>query len=285
MTTTEVRNGDVALHVEQDGDPDAPPVLLLHGIASSSVTWAWLVGTLTPTHSVLRLDFRGHGRSGRAPGSYQMPDYLSDAVAVCEALVTRPCVVIGHSLGGAIAAALAQQRPDLVSALVLEDPPLFVAEGLGENSLMGAFRLMRDSVPMLQEQNVPMADLIPLLSALPSASGAPLSEVVHPDAIEATAASLMLLDATVLDPVLEGRVVTAFDPQRPIPVRTLVLAADPASSDAVVRPGHAERLVQSSPRAEVRVVSGAGHLIHNELAHREIVREAILEFLGPLPPG
>ena len=39
------------------------------------------------------------------------------------------------------------------------------------------------------------------------------------------------------------------------------------------------------PRAEVRVVSGAGHLIHNELAHREIVREAILEFLGPLPPG
>jgi hypothetical protein len=74
-----------------------------------------------------------------------------------------------------------------VSALVLEDPPLFVAEGLGENSLMSAFRLMRDSVPMLQEQNVPVADLIPLLSALPSASGAPLAEVVHPDAIEATA--------------------------------------------------------------------------------------------------
>ena len=33
-------------------------------------------------HSVLRLDFRGHGRSGRAPGAYQMADYLSDAVAV-----------------------------------------------------------------------------------------------------------------------------------------------------------------------------------------------------------
>jgi alpha-beta hydrolase superfamily lysophospholipase len=138
---------------------------------------------------------------------------------------------------------------------------------------------------MLQEQNIPVADLIPLLSDLPSASGPPLGQVVHPDAIEATAASLLLLDATVLDPVLEGRVVTAFDPDRPIPVRTLVLAADPASSDAVVRAGHADRLVQRSPLAEVRVVPGAGHLIHNELAHRETVRQAIREFLDTLPPG
>jgi pimeloyl-ACP methyl ester carboxylesterase len=100
MTTRQIRNGDVELHVEQDGDPDAPPVLLLHGIASSGNTWDWLVASLTATHSVLRLDFRGHGRSGRAPGAYQMPDYLSDAVAVCEQLAKRPCVVVGHHSAG-----------------------------------------------------------------------------------------------------------------------------------------------------------------------------------------
>jgi pimeloyl-ACP methyl ester carboxylesterase len=279
MTTTRIRNGDVELHIEQDGDPDAPTVLLLHGIASSGKTWEWLVGTLTPTHSVLRLDFRGHGRSGRAPDAYQMPDYLSDAVAVCEQLAQRPCVVVGHSLGGATAAALAQQRPDLVSGVVLEDPPLFVAEGLGEGALMSAFRLMRDAVPMLQEQQMPIGELVTLVAALPSASGAPLAEVVHADAIEATAASLLLLDATVLDPVLAGRIVTAFDPEQPIPVRTLILAADPASPDAVVRPADVDRLAVRSPSAEVRVITGAGHMIHNELAHRDAVRNAVREFL------
>jgi pimeloyl-ACP methyl ester carboxylesterase len=283
MTTARIRNGDVELHIEQDGDPDAPPVLLLHGIASSGNTWDWLVATLTSTHSVLRLDFRGHGRSGRAPGAYQMPDYLTDAVAACEQVAKRPCVVVGHSLGGATAAALAQQRPDLVSGIVLEDPPLFVAEGLGENALMATFRLMRDAVPTLQEQKVPIDELVPLIAAIPSASGATLAEVIYPDAIEATAASLLLLDATVLDPVLEGRVVAAFDPEQPIPVRTLVLAADPASPDAVVRPADVERLARRSPDAEVRVISGAGHLIHNELAHREVVRNAIREFLDAQP--
>jgi pimeloyl-ACP methyl ester carboxylesterase len=283
MTTTQIRNSDVELHVEQDGDPDAPPVLLLHGIASSTKTWDWLVATLTSTHCVLRLDFRGHGRSSRAPGAYQMADYLSDAVAVCEQLANGPCVVVGHSLGGATAAALAQQRPDLVSGVVLEDPPMFFAEGLGENELMGAFRLMRESVPMLQEQKVTIDVLVPLIAAIPSATGEPLGEVIHPDAIEATAASLLLLDATVLDPVLEGRVVAAFDPAQPIPVRTLVLAADPSSPDAVVRPADIERLARSSPGAEVRVISGAGHLIHNELAHREVVRDAVRDFLDAHP--
>ena len=91
-----------------------------------------------PTHSVLRLDFRGHGDSDRAPGAYGMPEYVSDAVAVCEQLAQRPCVVVGHSLGGATAAALAQQRPDLVRAVVLEDAPLFLNDGLGENSLLAA---------------------------------------------------------------------------------------------------------------------------------------------------
>jgi pimeloyl-ACP methyl ester carboxylesterase len=283
MTATRIRSGELELHVEQDGDPNAARVLLLHGIASSGKTWDWLVPTLTSTHSVLRLDFRGHGQSGRAPGAYQMADYLSDAVAACEQLANGPCVIVGHSLGGATAAALAQQRRDLVSGIVLEDPPLFVGEGLAEGALMDAFQLMRDSVPMLQEQNVSIDVLVPLVAAIPSATGAPLSEVIHPDAIEATAAALLLLDATVLDPVLEGRVIGAFDPEQPIPVRTLVLAADPAKPDAVVRPADVERLARVSPDAEVRVISGAGHLIHNELAHRDIVRDAVREFLDAHP--
>ena len=47
----------------------APPILVLHGITQSTATWGWLVPHLADTHRVVRLDFRGHGRSGRTPGA------------------------------------------------------------------------------------------------------------------------------------------------------------------------------------------------------------------------
>ena len=63
----EIRNADITLHVEVDGDDDAPPVVMLHGITMSGRTWDWVVADLADRFRVIRLDFRGHGRSGRAP--------------------------------------------------------------------------------------------------------------------------------------------------------------------------------------------------------------------------
>ena len=120
----QVKNGDVILHVETAGDQSAPPLLLMHGITVSGRTWDWFVPTLAARFRVLTLDFRGHGKSGRAPGDYQMQAYVTDAIAVLEELADGPAIVIGHSLGGMTGAALMQQRPDLVKAAVLEDPPL-----------------------------------------------------------------------------------------------------------------------------------------------------------------
>ena len=275
----QIRNGNLQLNVVEDGNPDGPPLVLLHGITSSTASWDWLVPHVAADHRVLRLDFRGHGGSDRAPGSYDMPDYVSDAAALCEH-VGSPCTIIGHSLGGGTAAALAQQRPDLVRAVVLEDPPLFTTETLSEeNVLMDAFRLMRQTIPMLQEQQIPHDALVEAAGATPSASGAPMREVLQPDAIAGMATSLMQLDATVLDPVLEGRIVKAFDASAPIPVPALVLAADPASPDAVVGAADVEQLAKVSPHVEVRVVPGASHLIHDELANRQVFLDAVLEFL------
>src|SRR4051794_33686494 len=146
-----VRNGDLTLNVEDDGDRDRPPLLLLHGITSSVRTWDWWVPELVERFRVLRLDFRGHGRSDRAPGAYDPAGYVSDAVAVL-AEVGQPAIVLGHSLGGATAAALAQQRPDLLVAAAMEDPPLGgrdpdEARPLEGNALLAGFRLMRESIP------------------------------------------------------------------------------------------------------------------------------------------
>jgi len=278
----EIQNGDLTLNVAVDGDADAPPVLLLHGITASVRTWDWLVPHLVDRYRVLRLDFRGHGRSGRAPGTYGWEGYVSDAAAVCRQVAGRPCAIVGHSLGGGTAASLAQLHPDLPRGVLLEDPPLGVARDLEGNTLLDGFRLLRESVPRIQEEGVPAEVVAQILAEAPSAAGATFGELLHPDALLAMAGGMLELDATVLDPVLEGTIRPLFDPTAPIPVPTLVITADPASPDAVTRPADVEQLAAASPHAKVRVMAGASHLVHDELANRQNFLDEAIGFLDEL---
>jgi pimeloyl-ACP methyl ester carboxylesterase len=100
MENVIVEHGDVQLHVEVDGDDAAPPLLMLHGITMSGRTWEWLVPDLVDRFRVLRLDFRGHGRSGPAPGAYEPADYVGDAVAVVEQVAGGPVLVVGTRSAG-----------------------------------------------------------------------------------------------------------------------------------------------------------------------------------------
>ncbi len=77
-------NDTLRLHVADDGDPSLPPILLLHGITSFGGTWDWLTPTLAERFRVIRLDFRGHGDSDRAPDAYTSSGYVSDAVAALQ---------------------------------------------------------------------------------------------------------------------------------------------------------------------------------------------------------
>jgi pimeloyl-ACP methyl ester carboxylesterase len=197
--------------------------------------------------------------------------------------MNEPCTVIGHSLGGGHAAALAQQRPDLVRAVVLEDPALTGADDtaeLSEHSLMDAFRFIRDTTPQIQAMGMSVDDLSTTIAATPSAVGVPMGELVYPDAVRAMAVSLLQVDATVLDPVLDGKPDPAFDPYQPIPVVGLVLGADLASPDAVVRQRDVDRLAEHSPLVEVRSLKGASHLIHEQVGQREVYVDAVTAFLA-----
>jgi pimeloyl-ACP methyl ester carboxylesterase len=278
----EIQNGDLTLHVDTDGSAGSPPLLLLHGITSTTRTWDWLVPDLADRFHVLRLDFRGHGRSDRAPGTYGLPGYVADAASVCQQVAGQPCIVMGHSLGGGTAAALAQQQPALVRAVVLEDPPLGSTRDLEGNALLDGFRLMRDSIPHLQESGMDVATLSEMLAGAPSASGPTFGELLHADALTVMADGMLALDATVLDPVLDGTATPMFEPAKGIAVPTLLITADPASPDAVTRAADVEQLAATTPHAEVRVMNGSGHLVHDELAHRDEFRAAVLDFLDRL---
>ena len=167
---------------------------------------------------------------------------------------------------------------------VLEDPPLgSPARTLDDNSLLDGFALMRESVPRLQGSGIAPDVLVGILAKAPSPAGPLFGELLHPDALDVMADSMLHLDATVLDGVVAGAMEPAYDPERGIPVPALVVGADPASPDAVVRPADAARLQAVSPHVDVQVVEGASHLLHDELLHRDDFRRLLLTFLAAQP--
>jgi pimeloyl-ACP methyl ester carboxylesterase len=193
-------------------------------------------------------------------------------------------VVVGHSLGGGTAAALAQTRPELVRGVVLEDPAIMEApasdRSLDGNTLLDGFRLMRESVPQLQASGMSVADLTNILRAAPGPSGATFGDITHEDALEAMADGMLALDATVLDPVFDGSLAAVFDPHRELPVPGIVLAGDPASPDTIVRAPELALLAEHSPKIEQRVMTGVGHMIHDSKQHRQDVLDAIRDLLA-----
>jgi pimeloyl-ACP methyl ester carboxylesterase len=286
-----IQNGDVQLHALADGPADAPAILLLHGITSSVRTWEWLVPHLTPAYRTVRLDFRGHGKSDRATGHYDLAGYVSDAAAAAASAngtaAGAPCIVIGHSLGGATAAGLAQMHPGLVRAVVLEDPPALGApRSLDGNALLDVFRLMRESVPQLQAANIAPDVLAGMLTAAPGPDGRVFGDMLHPDAMDAMAASMLELDASVLDDVVEGRpLIPVFDRDQPITQPTLLITADPSAPDCVADAADTAHFRAVTPHAQVHTMLGSGHLVHDELAHRQAFLDDVLAFLATLDAG
>jgi lipase len=98
---------------------DGPPVVLLHGLTGSHVSWLFVAEAL-PGGSLLAPDLRGRGRSSDLPGPYGLATHADDA-AVIRAHAAAPVVVVGHSRGGFVAAVLADRHPGQISTVVLVD--------------------------------------------------------------------------------------------------------------------------------------------------------------------
>ncbi|WP_137228631.1 alpha/beta hydrolase [Streptomyces sp. BPSDS2] len=106
------------IHVVHDGPREAPPLVLIHGSGASGSSWGPVVPALARRHHVVRVDLPGHGQSPPA-ASYDVPGQAAGLAAALDELALRSVTVAGHSSGGYVATALAEQRPDLVGALAL----------------------------------------------------------------------------------------------------------------------------------------------------------------------
>ena len=103
------------------GAEERPVVMLLHGwIASADLNWAAVYGSLVDAgYRVLAIDHRGHGRGLRALVPFRLTDCAADAAGVLRTLELGPAVIVGYSMGGAVAQFVARDHPDVMSGLIL----------------------------------------------------------------------------------------------------------------------------------------------------------------------
>ncbi|MGH2499929.1 MAG: alpha/beta fold hydrolase, partial [Candidatus Limnocylindria bacterium] len=98
-----------------------PPIVLLHGATLRAEDWENVFPRLATRYRVIAYDTRGHGKSARA-SVYGLDALVADAERALRGLAPAGAILVGHSIGGATALALAAGSPDLVRGLVLEDP-------------------------------------------------------------------------------------------------------------------------------------------------------------------
>ena len=123
MPLDSVKGPVAMLHVD-DGGIGGMPVVFIHSFAGSSAHWSAQLAHVRQNRRAVALDLRGHGKS--APprdGDYAIASLASDVAAVVDRLKLKRFVLVGHSMGGAVAIAYAGAHPDRVAGLVLVGAP------------------------------------------------------------------------------------------------------------------------------------------------------------------
>ncbi|MHA6695374.1 alpha/beta fold hydrolase [Homoserinimonas sp. A520] len=132
------------LHIAED-QGSGPVVILVHGIASSSVTFQNLVPLLAEQHRVIAIDILGHGGSPVPPkAEYTIEEHVAWLERTIRRLGLRePFVIVGHSLGAMLVSRYARTNPARVCRTVLVSPPIYISpEQVGdrfERAALGAY--------------------------------------------------------------------------------------------------------------------------------------------------
>ena len=240
-----------------------PDALLLHGYGSDSLSWVVNQTALEPAATLHAVDLPGHGAATLDVGDGSVAALAAQVAQALDAGGLKRLNVVGHSLGGAVAMRLAQDRPDLVGSLALIAPA-----GLGQGvdaGFLDAYPEMADAAAAtaLMQRLVVQPRLIGRV--LVARVLAQLAEEGRRDALRRIAAALQA-DAAAHEATAEaiGRIAPTVLP------RLVVWGAQDA-----INPHDPERLARFG--AQTLIAPEAGHLPHIESA--KSVNDALLAFL------
>lgn len=109
------------LEVVESGPREGDPIVLLHCFTCAINWWDGMVPILAKNHRVVAIDLLGHGGSEKPSSGYSIPEQADLVAQTLSRLGVRAAEIVGHSLGGPVAIALAEQSPQLVDRLVAID--------------------------------------------------------------------------------------------------------------------------------------------------------------------
>jgi len=241
----------VRTRVVEAGEPDAPPLLMLHGTGGHCEAFIFNLGALAETHHVIAYDLPAHGWSSAPERSYEIEGYLRHLCALADHFEVERASIVGQSLGGWIAMRLCVVEPERVGRLVLVGPG-----GTVMNPAVMA-RIRADSIDAVTNPTLEsVRRRVELIVGQPRAATPELVECrlriySQPGALERMERTLCLQE-----PEVRRRNLLADDDLRAVRQRALVVAGD---LDRVVPLAALERWAKTMPNAELFVMNGCGH--------------------------
>ena len=243
--------GEVEINYAE-GPGNGPPILLIHGIGGMWQNFLDVYELIHDRWHVFAVDLRGHGKSGHSDTGYDFTDYPRDIVAFVSQVISKPTVIWGHSLGAITTMTVAAEIPELVSAAILEDPPMMIVD----SPAMSPFRERFIQIHRLMVEQPPDDEVMAVLREI----GPGQAE----EAYQRRLSSIRNSDPAIYNRVVEGRVGPGWDPEAilaAITSPTLLMQADPDVGAALLDE-HAETAMKILPNAEHVKFPGVGHGIH-----------------------
>lgn len=251
LTEKQHNTGEMTLNY-MEGDDQGDPLVFIHGIGGRWQQWSQEIGAVSHAWHPYAVDLRGHGESSSAESGYRFGDYPRDIISLLQDVIDKPAVLVAHSLGAVTAIGVASERPKLVRAVVLEDPPIFSHQGKGRSRRADEFARMQEFAGM----DVPASELIPLLAEMyPNQDAAE---------IRFRADSTKGLDPEIYTRTVSGGAMEGFDAEASlagIKCPALLLQADPGMG-AAMSDDEADRAADLIPDCTFVQMQGVGHGIH-----------------------
>jgi 3-oxoadipate enol-lactonase/4-carboxymuconolactone decarboxylase len=252
----------IELFYDLTGSESAPVIAFSNSLGASIEMWDEVVQASVGSYRCLRYDTRGHGRSGSADVAVTIDDLAADFAGLLEALHIERAHIVGLSLGGMTAQALALRAPEKVQTLVL----------LATSAYLPTPEFWKNRADTVRRDGPgPVADVL-----MPRWFTAPFRERA-PQAVERTRQALMAIDRAGYAACCEA--IGAMDLRDRIgkiraPTLVLVGAEDP-----VTTPAMAEDIRARIPGAELTILANAAHLVAVE--RPDAVAAHLAAFLDP----
>jgi len=249
MPTLDV--ADATLHYRETGS--GSPLLLIHGAGAHADLSDRAVAALAAQHRVIVYDRRGHSRSGSRPAAIQgyLKRQADDAAALLQGIGAAPATVVGWSNGGLIALCLALEYPQLVTRLVVCEPPLHASKHAPPLAQLGTI-VKTMLLSAIGCKRAAVVTFFRMLLAQPDGSNA------FDNLDEATREGVLVNAATLLHELKTGTG-EELTPERLRGLRcpiSAIVGGDTMSvfSDAT------QRLLGMVPEMRVGRIPGAGHI-------------------------